>query len=92
MVFKQNRHFRPDPFHVESHVRTCSDPPSHFPCRNSQAARKTRSKEDFHGQIPITGSDVFGREEFLDRDSAKKDVNVVTFYPINRFMEGLFAL
>jgi hypothetical protein len=36
--------------------------------------------------LPVTGSDVFGREEdiaFLDRAWANKDVNVVTFYAIN---------
>jgi serine/threonine protein kinase len=37
-------------------------------------------------RLPVTGSDVFGREEdiaFLDRAWANKDVNVVTFYAIN---------
>jgi serine/threonine protein kinase len=37
-------------------------------------------------RLPVTGSDLFGREEdiaFLDRAWAKKDVNVVTFYVID---------
>jgi serine/threonine protein kinase len=38
------------------------------------------------GRLPVTGSDVFGREEdiaFLDRAWANKDVNVVTLYVID---------
>jgi hypothetical protein len=34
-------------------------------------------------RLPVTGSDVFGREEdlaFLDRAWANQDVNVVVFY------------
>jgi hypothetical protein len=37
-------------------------------------------------RLPVTGSDVFGREEdiaFLDEAWAKKDVNVVTLYVID---------
>ena len=39
-------------------------------------------------RLPVTGSDVFGREEdvaFLDRAWANKDVNVVRMYVINGY-------
>jgi|SRR6516165_512597 len=41
-------------------------------------------------RLPITGSDVFGREEdlaFLDRVWANKDINVVTFIAFREFRQ-----
>jgi len=56
-------------------------PSSHSTRGNSEAASKIRSKEDFRSQMPITASDVFGREEdiaFLDAAWANLQLNVVT--------------
>jgi hypothetical protein len=46
-------------------------------------------------RLPVTGSDLFGREEdiaFLNRAWANKDVNVVTFYAINSLRGRFFRL
>ena len=64
-----------------SHVGTCSRPPSHFKRRNPEAASRLGPKKISVARLPVTGSDVFGREEdidFLDDAWPNQQVNVVT--------------
>ena len=67
---------------VESLVRACRRRP--LPLRVSELASRQqdlRPKKISVARLPVTGSDVFGREEdiaFLDRAWANKEVNVVT--------------
>ena len=51
------------------------------PSTTSRVGKRPTPKKISIARLPVTGSDVFGREEdvaFLDRAWAKKDVNVVT--------------
>ena len=62
-------------------VRTCRRRPLPLRVWNSQAADKTWSEKISLARLPITGSDLFGREEdiaFLDDAWANQQVNVVT--------------
>ena len=56
-------------------------PPAAAPSRTRRPPSKPRPKKISIARLPVTGSDVFGREEdiaFLDAAWANKDVNVVT--------------
>jgi hypothetical protein len=56
-------------------------PPTGSPAGTRKPPSKRGSKRISVARLPVTGSDVFGREEdiaFLDRAWANKDVNVVT--------------
>ena len=51
------------------------------PSTTSRVGKRPTPKKISIARLPVTGSDVFGREEdvaFLDRAWAKKDVNVIT--------------
>ena len=56
------------------------------PARTRRPSPKPTPRKISIAKLPVTGSDLFGREEdiaFLDRAWANKDANVVTFYLIN---------
>jgi len=56
-------------------------PPAAAPARTRRSLSKPGPKKISIAKLPVTGSDLFGREEdiaFLDRAWANKDVNVVT--------------
>src|SRR5580700_6979836 len=56
-------------------------PPATAPARTRRSPSKPGPKKISIARLPVTGSDLFGREEdiaFLDRAWSNKDVNVVT--------------
>jgi serine/threonine protein kinase len=61
-------------------------PPAASRAANREPPTRLGPEKISVARLPVTGSDLFGREEdiaFLDRGWANKDVNVVTFYVID---------
>jgi hypothetical protein len=61
-------------------------PPAVSRVGTRQAAAGPAPKKISIAGLPVTGSDIFGREDdiaFLDRAWANEDINVVTFYVID---------
>jgi serine/threonine protein kinase len=66
-------------------------PPAAAPARTRRPPSKPGPKKISIARLPLTGNDLFGREEdlaFLDRVWANKDVNVVTFGGIDSLPSG----
>jgi len=61
-------------------------PPAVSRVGTRQAPAGPAPKKISIARLPVTGSDIFGREDdiaFLDRAWANEDINVVTFYVID---------